>query len=105
MQCEPPKGGVGVRLTPKDRGEPASAQTRQARVAWGTGVSHINVNRDRIDPKTQRWWEGPNYEGPSDKTVAVVKFETPGGERRTRLAKQLTDTFQAKLIQQRLVFG
>ena len=30
-----------------------------------------------IDPQTRRWWEGPNYEGPSDKTVAVVKFETP----------------------------
>jgi len=51
-----------------------------AQVAWGTGVSYINVNRDRIDPKTQRWWEGPNYDGTSDKTVAVVRIETPAGE-------------------------
>ena len=51
-----------------------------ARMGYGTGVSYINVNRQIIDPKTGRWWEGPNYEGPSDKTVAVLKFETPDGE-------------------------
>jgi hypothetical protein len=55
------------------------ARLQPARVAHGTGVSHINVNRDRIDPKTNRWWEGPNYEGASDKTVAVVRFETLQG--------------------------
>jgi neutral ceramidase len=55
------------------------AQLQPAQVAWGTGVSHINVNRDRIDPNTQRWWEGPNYDGPSDKTVAVIRVETPAG--------------------------
>jgi hypothetical protein len=57
----------------------STARLQPARVAWGTGVSYINVNRDRIDPQTQRWWEGPNYDGPSDKTVAVVRVETPGG--------------------------
>jgi hypothetical protein len=51
-----------------------------ARVGYGTGVSYLNVNRNIIDPKTRRWWEGPNYEGPSDKTVAVIKFETAAGE-------------------------
>ncbi len=51
-----------------------------ARVGYGTGVSYINVNRNIIDPKTKRWWEGPNYEGPSDKTVAVIKFENLVGE-------------------------
>jgi hypothetical protein len=55
------------------------ARLQPAQVAWGTGVSHINVNRDRIDPQTRRWWEGPNYDGPSDKTVAVVRVETPAG--------------------------
>src|SRR5207244_2032770 len=45
-----------------------------------TGESYINVNRQIIDPKTGRWWEGPNREGPSDKTVAVVKFETTTAE-------------------------
>jgi len=51
-----------------------------ARVGYGTGVSYINVNRQIIDPETHRWWEGPNREGPSDKTVAVVAFESLSGE-------------------------
>jgi neutral ceramidase len=51
-----------------------------ARVGYGTGVSYINVNRNIIDTETRRWWEGPNYDGPSDKTVAVVSFETANGD-------------------------
>jgi len=51
-----------------------------ARVGYGTGTSYINVNRQIIDPSTHRWWEGPNREGPSDKTVAVLKFERLSGE-------------------------
>jgi len=51
-----------------------------ARVGYGTGVSYINVNRNIIDPETRRWWEGPNYDGPSDKTVAVIAFESLQGE-------------------------
>jgi len=51
-----------------------------ALVGYGTGVSYINVNRQIIDPATGRWWEGANYEGPSDKTVAVLTFVRPDGE-------------------------
>jgi neutral ceramidase len=58
----------------------ASEKLQPARMAYGTGVSYLNVNRNIIDPKTRRWWEGPNYDGPSDKTVAVVKFETLSGD-------------------------
>ena len=58
----------------------AKQRLTPARMGYGAGVSYINVNRNIIDPKTRRWWEGPNYEGPSDKTVAVVKFETLSGE-------------------------
>lgn len=58
----------------------AAGKLQPARIAYGTGVSYLNVNRNIIDPKTRRWWEGPNYEGPSDKTVAVVKFETLSGD-------------------------
>jgi len=58
----------------------AQRNLQPARMGYGTGVSYINVNRNIIDPKTRRWWEGPNYDGPSDKTVAVVKFETLAGE-------------------------
>jgi len=51
-----------------------------ARIGYGTGVSYINVNRNIIDPETRRWWEGANYDGPSDKTVAVIEIETTDGE-------------------------
>ena len=36
------------------------ARLQPARVAWGTGQSFINVNRDRVDPVTNRWWEVPS---------------------------------------------
>jgi hypothetical protein len=55
----------------------AAARLQPARMAYGTGVSYINVNRNIIDAQTHRWWEGPNYDGVSDKTVAVVRLETP----------------------------
>jgi hypothetical protein len=58
----------------------ATERLQPARIGYGTGVSYINVNRDYIEPKTRRWWEGPNYEGTSDKTVAVVKFESLNGD-------------------------
>jgi neutral ceramidase len=58
----------------------AKEKLQPARIGYGTGVSYINVNRNIIDRKTNKWWEGPNYEGPSDKTVAVIKLETTSGE-------------------------
>jgi neutral ceramidase len=58
----------------------AAQRLAPARLGYGTGVSYINVNRNIIDPITRRWWEGPNYDGPSDKTVAVIAFESPDGD-------------------------
>ena len=58
----------------------AREKLQPARIGYGTGVSYININRNIIDRKTNKWWEGPNYDGPSDKTVAVIKFETTDGE-------------------------
>lgn len=58
----------------------ASEKLQPARMSWGTGVSYINVQRDYIDPKTRRWWEGANYEGVSDKEVEVLKFVSLSGE-------------------------
>jgi neutral ceramidase len=58
----------------------AAQRLEPARLGYGTGVSYINVNRNIIDPETRRWWEGPNYEGPSDKTVAVLSVENAAGE-------------------------
>jgi hypothetical protein len=58
----------------------AKERSVPARIGFGTGVSYLNVNRNIIDPETRRWWEGPNYDGPSDKTVAVIELETAAGE-------------------------
>lgn len=58
----------------------AKESARPARIGFGTGQSFINVNRNIIDKKKGTWWEGPNYDGPSDKTVAVVTFETTDGQ-------------------------
>ena len=58
----------------------AKDKLQPARMSFGTGVSYINVNRDNIDPKTHGWWEGPNYDGVSDKQVRVLKFSSLTGE-------------------------
>lgn len=57
----------------------AAGALQPARMSFGSGVSYINVNRNIIDPKANRWWEGPNYQGVSDKTVATISFATPEG--------------------------
>jgi hypothetical protein len=73
----PPPPFVGQMV---DAVRQAKAQLQSARVGFGTGFSYLNVNRDAIDPETRLWTQAANLDGPSDKTVAVLKFETPGGE-------------------------
>jgi hypothetical protein len=58
----------------------AVANLQPARMGFGEGMSYLNVNRDAINPKTRRWTQDSNLDAPSDKTVAVVKFETPDGK-------------------------
>jgi len=58
----------------------AKDKLQPARIGYGTGVSYLNVNREIIEPKTRLWHEGANYDGVSDKTVAVLKFETLNGD-------------------------
>ena len=58
----------------------AKERLQPARISFNTGVSYLNVQRDMIDPGTHRWWEGANYGGLSDKTVAVIKFESTNGD-------------------------
>jgi neutral ceramidase len=74
---QPPPPIVGQML---DTVRQARARLQPARVGFGKGFSYLNVNRDAIDPETRRWTQAPNLDGPSDKTVAVLKFEAPGGE-------------------------
>lgn len=58
----------------------AREKLQPARIGYNTGLSYLNINRDVIDPETRLWTQGPNYEGPSDKTVAVIKFESTNDE-------------------------
>jgi neutral ceramidase len=58
----------------------AAAKLQPARMAFGTGLCYLNVNRDAINPKTRLWTQDANPTAPSDKTVAVLKFESPAGE-------------------------
>jgi neutral ceramidase len=74
--------GMGPSLEDKivDSVKLAKQRLQPARMSYGTGVSYLNVQRDIIDPKTHGWWEGPNYAGVSDKTVAVLEFLSPSGD-------------------------
>jgi neutral ceramidase len=58
----------------------AVKKLQPARMAFGSGLCYLNVNRDTINPKTRLWTQDANPKGPSDKTVAVLKFESPSGE-------------------------
>jgi neutral ceramidase len=51
----------------------AKAQLRPARMGYGTGSCAINVNRDEL--VDGRYTLGRNPHGPTDQTVAVLKFE------------------------------
>lgn len=58
----------------------ADAHLQPAKVGYATQNVYLNVNRDAVSPITHRWYQGPNTQAPSDKTLAVVTFETPAGK-------------------------
>ena len=57
----------------------AKAQLQPARFGIGTTKAYVNVNRREFSPG-RGWWLGYNDEGPSDKTVAVLRFEDLTGK-------------------------
>lgn len=57
----------------------AKANLQPARAGFGTGKAYVNTNR-RAHLESGGWGLGVNPEGVSDKTVAVVRFETLSGE-------------------------
>jgi hypothetical protein len=61
-----------------DAARQARAALQPARVGFGTGKAYVNVNRDEL--VNGRWHLGYNPERPSDKTVAVIRFENLAGE-------------------------
>ncbi len=58
----------------------ANQTLQPARVGFGTGQFHMNVNRDAIHPESRTWYQGANLDGPSDKTLSVIKFVSLSGE-------------------------
>ncbi|MGH7193247.1 MAG: neutral/alkaline non-lysosomal ceramidase N-terminal domain-containing protein, partial [Candidatus Saccharimonadales bacterium] len=83
-----PGGGRGVYdLTPYNEllkkgvieaAEEANANLKPARIWFGTGKAYINTNRD--EKIGDNYHMGYSPEGPTDKTVAVMKVITPTGE-------------------------
>jgi neutral ceramidase len=60
--------------------EQAKAKLQPAVIGFGTGDVYLNVNRDAVNPTTKLWYQGPNTEAPSDKTIAVVTIKSVSGD-------------------------
>jgi len=52
--------------------ERAHAQLRPASIGFGTAPLYLNVNRDLYEHGA--WYQGPNPDGPADKTLSVLAF-------------------------------
>jgi len=58
----------------------AQSNLQPAQLGFGTGKSYVNINRREYFPQKGWWWLGYNPEGPSDKTLAVLKFTDLNGK-------------------------
>jgi len=52
----------------------AKSQLQPARVGIGTSRAYVNVNRREFS-EGRGWWLGYNDDGPSDKTLTVIRFD------------------------------
>jgi len=57
----------------------AKAQLQPARIGLGTARAYVNVNRDESSPE-RGLWLGFNEQGPSDKTVTVLRIDDLTGK-------------------------
>jgi len=57
----------------------AKENLQPAKVGIGTGRAYVNINRREFSPE-DGWWLGYNDAGPSDKTVAVIRFDALSGK-------------------------
>jgi neutral ceramidase len=57
----------------------AKARLQPARFGAGFGTAYVNANRHELTP-AQGWWLGYNENGPSDKTVSVLRFDDLAGK-------------------------
>ncbi|MGI8743659.1 MAG: neutral/alkaline non-lysosomal ceramidase N-terminal domain-containing protein [Bryobacteraceae bacterium] len=58
----------------------AKAKLQPARFGAGTGKAYLNINRREYMPNRGSWGLGRNPDGPSDKSVSVLKFEDMSGK-------------------------
>ena len=57
----------------------AKAGLQPARIGIGTGKAYVNINRREYSPD-RGWWLGFNPDGPSDKTLSVIRFDALSGK-------------------------
>lgn len=57
----------------------AKERLQPAKIGIGTGKAYVNINR-REYSRDNGWWLGYNPEGPSDKTVTVIRFDALSGK-------------------------
>jgi hypothetical protein len=57
----------------------AKASLQPARMGIGSGTAHVNINRREYSAE-RGWGLGFNPDGPSDKTVAVIRFDAISGK-------------------------
>lgn len=57
----------------------AKSKLQPVKIGIGTGKAYVNINRREYSPKTG-WQLGYNPEGPSDKTVTVIRFDALSGK-------------------------
>jgi hypothetical protein len=58
----------------------ANNRLEPARIGFGTGRLDLNVNRDAVHPDSHTWYQGPNPDAPSDKTIYVVRVDSLSGK-------------------------
>ena len=57
----------------------AKENLQPAKIGIGTGKAYVNINRREYSPETG-WWLGYNPDGPSDKTVTVIRVDALSGK-------------------------
>src|SRR4051812_38111616 len=57
----------------------AKGRLQPARLGYGAGTAHVNVNRRELTPD-RGWWLGHNENGASDKVVHVLRFDDAAGK-------------------------
>ena len=57
----------------------AKDNMQPAKIGLGTGKTYVNINRREYSPDTG-WWLGYNADGPSDKTVTVIRIDALSGK-------------------------